>query len=635
MRTLTTFLMALAMTLQTSASPLDLEPSARTVATPNCAPATKVTWLNNCQSFGYNASIDIPGVECGVFTAPLDYADCSPGSATIAVARLNATVSPRLGTIFTNPGGPGESGVSLVFTQAQELSVIIGGQYDIVSWDPRAVGLSTPTITCFSSLAEIDALSANNSIISNGGPEAYGNFTNPAGDDPDELAALAQEAITDTHLGGIAAACLNMHGNNLSYVGTAAAVRDMIALSDAIEGPGKKVNYWGFSYGTVIGSFFINMFPERVGRVIMDGVVDPIPWTTSPYLGLHSSQVVDAHLVFDEFTSSCAAAGSLCAIAGANATQSSVAALVQKMMDGAFLTYQANPSTTTISSAALRQDLYQGLYFPYQWPTLASALLDFAISLNISEALALPKPSGLSSSRSTGIRKRASPSFLDSSGSDSNNIIANNIASMAITCADSPDAGNITTQDMFDALLATANVSQTWGPTWVGNYICHKWPKRAVERYTGPWNASLPEKVLVIANQGDPITPKGGAELVASMLGNSSAFLLRDGYGHTSLGEASTCTSAVISQYFTNGTTPALGTVCSTDRNYFGSSTVSNDSSSSSVIPTSAIYSATSAAIFTTSTSAPNQTSGGSGLEVSALLVGLASVMMVGSFLEL
>ncbi|KAF8319324.1 hypothetical protein DL93DRAFT_2132371, partial [Clavulina sp. PMI_390] len=541
-----------------------------------------------------------------------------------------------------NPGGPAKSGVDMIFTAAQGVSGIIGGQYDLVSWDPRGVGLTTPSITCFSSIAEANGLVANNSILSNGGAEAYGNFTNPAGDDPDELAALAQEAITDTHLEGVAAACLKMHGNNLSYVGTAAAVRDMIALSDAIEGPGKKVNYWGFrwdyrlwtlygymltsvhSYGTVIGSFFINMFPDRVGRVIIDGVVDPIHWTVPPYLNLYPDQLTDAHLAFDEFTSSCAAAGPLCAIAGANATQSSVATFVQKMMDTAFLAYQANPSPSAISSALVRLTVLQGLYIPAAWRSFSSELREIALSLNISEAFALSKPADLSPSPPTTIRKRARSS---SSDNESLNAFAASVTLFAIVCGDSPDAGNVTTKNVFDALLASTSISQMWGPVWQANYICHKWPKRAVERYTGPWNASLSEKVLVIANQGDPVTAKAGAELVASMLGNSSAFLLRDGYGHTSTGEPSTCTSEVVSQYFVNGTTPALGTVCSTDRNYFGSSTISNDSSSSSMIPTSIIYSATTNVGFATMAPATTSTSGAMRLRTSgAYLLGLALV---------
>ncbi|KAF8320850.1 hypothetical protein DL93DRAFT_2216208 [Clavulina sp. PMI_390] len=594
----------LAVLSHTLASPLEFKFKPRAAAPPKCPPATAVEWFKDCQNFNYDATVDTPGVDCGIFTAPLDYADCGPGNATLAVVRLNATVSPRLGTIFTNPGGPGGSGVGFVFTTGLQLALMTGGQYDIVSWDPRAVGYSLPAITCFSSPGEADSLVANNSILfhhlihvnESGGAEAYGNFTNPQGNDPDELAALSQESITDTNLDAIGAACLQAHGNNLSYIGTAATVRDMIALSDALEGAGKKVNYWGFSYGTIIGSYFINMFSDRVGKVIIDGVVNPIPWTTQPILNSWP-------------------AGSLCAIAGANATQAGVASFIQKVMDSAFLAYEANPSTSTSSSAAFRLALYNMLYSPEQWAYGAVTILEAAKSLNVSEAFALEKLSSISTPSprpQSLLRKRACPSVLETLGDDSINMIASQIRVVAITCADSPDAGNVTTKDVFNALLASANVSQTWGPDWPASYVCHKWPARAVERYAGPWNATLSEKVLIIANQGDPVTPRASAELVAGMLGNSSAFLLRDGYGHTSLGENSTCTSAVITQFFNNGTTPALGTVCATNRNYFGSTTISNDSSSSSMIPTSAIYSATSGIplAVTTSTTKANAAAG-------------------------
>lgn len=149
------------------------------------------------------------------------------------------------------------------------------------------------------------------------GPEAYGNFTNVHHTDPDELAFWLRLNETDEDIKGVGALCLETNGANLTYVGTAAAVRDMVSLSETLEGADTPVNYWGIrygssrietyrlaeivliSYGTVVGSFFLNskskfpmsygvclvsilVFPERAGRVILDGVVNPIHWTSEP-----------------------------------------------------------------------------------------------------------------------------------------------------------------------------------------------------------------------------------------------------------------------------------------------------------------------------------------------------------------
>lgn len=142
----------------------------------------------------------------------------------------------------------------------------------------------------------------------------------------------------------------------------------------------------------------------------------------------------------------------------------------------------------------------------------------------------------------------------------------------AITCADAEDSGNTTTKDVFNEIIfAALNSSMMFGPMWGdAGFYCHHWPARAVERYAGPWNATLKNPIIVIGNEADPITPLPGAEWVASELGPSNAYLVKqDDYGHTSLAEHSDCTIGIIDAYFSNGTLPSKDQFCGTNQPLF------------------------------------------------------------------
>ncbi|CAE6498727.1 unnamed protein product, partial [Rhizoctonia solani] len=102
-----------------------------------------------------------------------------------------------------------------------------------------------------------------------------------------------------------------------------------------------------------------------------------------------------------------------------------------------------------------------------------------------------------------------------------------------------------------------------------GGMYCHHWPVRAVERFTGPFNHTLKNKIMVIGNLADPITPFVSAKAVADALGDSAVLLKHNGYGHTSLYMHSNCTVAATSNYFISGELPSAGTVCETDEQLF------------------------------------------------------------------
>ncbi|OSD00758.1 hypothetical protein PYCCODRAFT_1469191 [Trametes coccinea BRFM310] len=167
-----------------------------------------------------------------------------------SVPQINAT-SERLGSIFLNPGGPGDSGVGALKSVASELVALSGGRYDIVSWDLHGVGpLTIPgDIHCFDSVEEYHTFWEG--TIELDGIEMTGNFTDPA----DIRALLSQAPIMQKRYEELGHRCMqHPTGKYLKYLGSAAAVRDMVALADALDGPDAPINYIGISSGTLLGS---------------------------------------------------------------------------------------------------------------------------------------------------------------------------------------------------------------------------------------------------------------------------------------------------------------------------------------------------------------------------------------------
>lgn len=186
--------------------------------------------------------------------------------------RYKATKTPRLGTLWFNPGGPGGSGLEVFLnsTLGVWMSNVTGGYYDIASeslhprctialtpyfegWDPRGVGQSTPVIKCFNNTDEELAFYASTPLVATGFEVKHG-FSNP-----DDVAFLYNQTDNfDQWLIELGQRCAQLSGDGLKYVGTAAVVRDMVGMADLIDGPDSLINYWGFSYGTAVGSFLVN-----------------------------------------------------------------------------------------------------------------------------------------------------------------------------------------------------------------------------------------------------------------------------------------------------------------------------------------------------------------------------------------
>jgi pimeloyl-ACP methyl ester carboxylesterase len=202
---------------------------------------------------------------------PLDYTLPNGTRAYVPLIKYPATAKPYKGMVLTNPGGPGESGIEFLANNSISLAPIVGPNYDFVAWEPRGLGYSVPATNCTGALSSIPGVQKRSSNSSDKlhGPNLQSQFFKDALRSSNEI-GQACEAVT----GGP-----NDAGPHMT---TLVVAKDMVSILDAYAGSDEAegvedasiLNYWGFSYGTFIGQTFATLYPDRVGRVVLDGVVD-------------------------------------------------------------------------------------------------------------------------------------------------------------------------------------------------------------------------------------------------------------------------------------------------------------------------------------------------------------------------
>ncbi|KAL1667971.1 Alpha/Beta hydrolase protein [Schizophyllum commune] len=560
-------------------------------------PNSIIDW-SSCTALDWRYAIGDPlNITCGFFEVPMDYADGSIGTATLAVARYPAQ-GERKGTVFVNPGGPGGSGVEFVLGYGPDLSTMVRGGYDLVSWDPRGVGHTVPGAPECLSNDEWTALFSG--TLEAQGLDIKGNLTD--GDQVEQFYSHVDEM--EAKYRTLGQKCAESSAT-LPYLGTAAAARDMVALADYLDPDIQEINQWGFSYGSMLGFVFVNMFPDRVGHVVLDGCMNPLLYANKPTTEYYPNDVVDADEAFAGFTTACALAGPGSCSLAKNGTDTSedIKQRVKGMLDLAHtLAASGTDLSSTMTSGQARTYLFEALAEPTSWASLAAYLEAYgekleglaANSTNSSTSSTNSSTNSTNSSTNSTNKSTAARGLSENRATHSHSwrLPKSDLASFfqsdddhhnkrqvapsephtyefeAIYCGDGVDAGNMTMRGGFDAITyAASNVSALFGPQWgaQGN-LCFAWPARAVERYTGPWDGKLKSRVLVIGNTADPVTPFENAQLMADLLGDSAVLVRQNGFGHASLAEKSSCTIGVVGRYFQNGELP-IGddTVCEID----------------------------------------------------------------------
>jgi pimeloyl-ACP methyl ester carboxylesterase len=477
------------------------------------APGTpKVAWSPCHRDFG--------PFECGTVQVPLDYDGPDGGAISIAVVRLPASdPARRIGSLFLNPGGPGGSGFDVALFAAQFLySNEVRSRFDIVGFDPRGVIRSSP-LRCFGNDKQWAPF--------------FTPFAFPVTDGEEAIWEAADRALTDR--------CDQRAGRIASHISTANVARDLDALRSAVGDD--KLTYVGYSYGSAIGLQYANLFPGNVRALVVDGVLDPVAWTTgtgngttvpmTTRLGSH----LGAQATLEEFFRLCDAG--TCAFGPGSASR--FAALAAKLT--------ANP--VPFGYSILIAITLGALYDSSGWEDFAQLLADIESAAAKKAALAPARQAAVTAllERPLYVTKRAFPANYE-----------NFFESFpGVVCADSV---NPTSYSAWSSAAdsATGYFGRLW--TWTAS-ICAVWTAKDDDRYIGPFNRFTANPVLVVGNRFDPATPYSGAVTAAGLLPNSR-LLTVNGWGHTSL-FLSACADDAINRYLLTSVPPPVGTTCNQD----------------------------------------------------------------------
>ncbi|MEO3807898.1 alpha/beta hydrolase [Sphaerisporangium sp. B11E5] len=445
--------------------------------------------------------------ECAKLRVPLRYNHPEHGTIDLALIRVRAKPKPgqtRIGSLVFNFGGPGGSGVATL-PLAASTYLKLHERYDLVSFDPRGVGESAG-VRCLPDKA-YDALLALDAT-------------------PDD--AGEQRTLLD---GGrdFAAACQGNSGRVLPYVGTENAARDLDTLRQALGD--RTLYYYGASYGTELGGVYAHLFPENVGRMVFDAVVDPDGDTVGHSLG----QAKGFQLALSNFLTDCAKRSG-CATGRDPGRGAAQITELLKGLDGRPL--------PTASGRALTQShatygIASALYSKESWKWLDRGL--GAAKAGEGDLLLL----------------LADALYGRDDKSRYNNLQP---ANTAINCADTSD--RYTPADVSRELPAFRKASPVFGEFLAWSILqCTGWPVTGAAK-TVEVSADGAAPILIVGNTGDPATPYAGAHRMATRLGEGVGVeLIVKGEGHGAYG-ANACATDKIDTYLLTGTAPRNGTVC-------------------------------------------------------------------------
>ena len=453
--------------------------------------------------------------SCARITVPLSYDD--PGGAAIEIAlKRRSANGTSIGSLFIDPGGPGGSGVNLVENVKGYLSDDLLESYDVVGFDPRGVGGST-AVECLTD-AELD-------VQRSGEGEEQITSKTPA----DEARADVAERATE--LEGKCEASTTTQGL-LDHVDTISAARDLDVLR-AVVGD-SALSYLGYSYGTYLGATYAELFPGNVGRMMLDGAVDPT--LTAGQIALGQAQGFESAL--RSYVEDCQSSKG-CPLTG---DVDSGVKQVQDFLDRArTLPLKTSDPDRPLTFSLAQDAILRVMYQPESWSALTQGLSQ---AMNQDDGSGLLYISDLFSSRND-------DGTYKSNGSEAIN---------AINCLDYPVTGDTASWDAEAEEIKDA--SPTFGNELVySDLFCQSWGHES-SRTREPIHASGAAPILVVGTTGDPATPYPWSQALASQL-DDGHLLTWDGNGHTAYGRAGDCITRAVDAYLLAGRLPEEGTSCS------------------------------------------------------------------------
>ncbi len=444
--------------------------------------------------------------QCGRLDVPISYKESGGATMPLFLVRVRlAGQTNRIGSLVVNPGGPGSSGSDAAIALAAKLPVDVLQRFDLVGFDPRGVGLSTP-VQCIPNDVKDQIVAAQ---------------PRPTSDQQiSDAFALARK---------VAKGCTDKYGDALGTFNTVDTARDMDRVRAALGD--QKLTYLGYSYGTTLGSVYAHLFPKRIRAMVLDGAVDP----DADPKAQAEADAAGLEKGFDAFAQSCTGLASGCPIGG-NPRQ-----FVQDLMTQA----DQNPissakqgETRKATAGVVLDAVRAALYDSNSWPQLAQSLA--AAQKGDSQGLF-----SLADAYSGRLEDGHYSNLMD--------------ALITINCVDASPKQQ-PSESQVKGLIADWN--QKYPLFGAGEaaslYTCSAWniphtplPKRDAQ-------GSAP--IVVVGNTGDPVTPMQGATDMAKDL-KTGVLLTWQGQGHTSYPKTQ-CLIDNVDKYLIDLAAPNDGLTC-------------------------------------------------------------------------
>ena len=475
------------------------------------------------------------GFRCTTAKAPLDWRHpAAPPTVRLALT-LRPASGTKLGTLFMNPGGPGVAAVAFLKGNATDFfDRALLDSYDLVAWDPRGVGESS-AVDCY-------------------GTAALDRFLFDDPDLPEGSTALRDRVVGQAKAFG--AACERRTGALLAHVGTADTVRDLDMLRAATGN--RKLDYFGFSYGTSIGAAYADRFPTRVGRMVLDGAVDPS--ITAFQQNLANTRAFGDAL--KTYLADCVRASG-CPFRGRTVDEAitEIGSLLIALRRSPIRAADGRP----VNSAVLRTAIDAALYNQGSWTYLTRAFTEIlrgdpATTQLLADSYVDRNASGYTDNEFEAIyavncldhQVISDPAVLrqwfrfapDSDGEYSIEVDPRTVSPERVAVLRRQGAA----MAAADPLRVADNTED------LGNAVCANWPipvRSALARVT----ATGSPPILVLGTTGDPATPYAWAQSLAGQLPKGVLLTLR-GQGHTAYRDRVPCINERVDAFYTSGTVP-------------------------------------------------------------------------------
>ena len=445
------------------------------------------------------------GIKCGVIKVPYSYEDPAIGTFTLSLKVHSAEdAKKRIGSLVVNRGGPGAESASMAPDAGFYFSQTVLDHFDIVAFDPRGTGASTPFVDC---VDEYDSYFASDVTPNT----------------PEEKLALVDDARRFN------AECEKKSGKILPYISTIATARDIDMIRRALDE--KTISFFGFSYGSELGAHWVNLFPDTVRAAVFDGAADP----NASFLQGGLDQAAGFEGQLNAFFADCASRET-CPIYNEGKPEEIFDKLMVRLeRDPLFV----SSKRTLVNEGIAYTAAVDAMYSDSLWPTFAEALADATDPK-------VPDATGLLALYDDYYQRRSDGTY--------DNLLE---AFTAISCVD--DQGATTVEELDTYLPQFTAAAPRLGNYFSAGYNCALWPVPSVPQVEVANAGNVP--IVVVGTTGDAATPLASSRKMAAAM-NDGRLIVVTGNQHTGYGTGK-CVNGLVDKYLVTLTAPKNESTCS------------------------------------------------------------------------